>query len=186
MSAASDTYELFFIAIVPDLINQEKINEIKKYFEEHYNSRHSLRSPPHITLQMPFKWKKGKENILEQVLEKFVLERNAFELELHGYSAFAPRVIYIDVEDSNPLYALQKDLSQSLRHELKIVNDSYKNKGFHPHITVAFRDLSKPNFSKAWKEFESKEFSGSFISSSVSLLRHNGKTWDVYKNFSYS
>jgi 2'-5' RNA ligase len=32
-------------------------------------------------------------------------------------------------------------------------------RGFHPHITIAFRDLKKAVFYKAWEEYKSKLFS---------------------------
>ena len=62
----------------------------------------------------------------------------------------------------------------------------YKDHGFHPHITVAFRDLKKSQFVKAWEEFEHKEFNDTLLTTSFSLLKHNGKIWEVYKKYSFS
>jgi len=186
MSASPDPYHLYFVAIVPDTGLQDKVNEIKRYFGEQYNSHRSLRSPPHITLHMPFRWRKDREEILERTLSNFASSRDSFEVTLDGFGAFRPRVIYINVQQTDPLYSLQKDLSENIRRKLKIVNDSYRNRGFHPHMTIAFRDLSKSNFSKAWKEFEHKNFIEEFTAGSISLLKHNGKTWDIHKTFPYS
>ena len=41
---------------------------IKQEFANRFNSKAALRSPPHITLHMPFKWKEEKEVKLIDVL----------------------------------------------------------------------------------------------------------------------
>jgi 2'-5' RNA ligase len=38
-------------------------------------------------------------------------------------------------------------------------------------------------FAKAWEEFQSKEFKGDFRVDHFALLKHNGRTWEVYKDF---
>ena len=155
----------------------------KEYFAEHHNSKAALKSPPHITLHMPFKWRTQNEEQIIKLLEKVTSEHQSFTIGLSGFSAFAPRVIFIDMKENIELRKLQVDLVTDTRKELKIFNDNYKERGFHPHMTVAFRDLKKPEFFKAWKKFENEEFSGEFVVAHLCLLKHNGSTWDVYKRF---
>ena len=41
-------------------------------------------------------------------------------------------------------------------------NQSDNLRGFHPHITIAFRDLKKQVFHKAWEEFKDKKYNIDF------------------------
>jgi len=56
--------ELYFIAIVPTSPLSEELLAWKQYFQEHYQSKAALNSPPHITLHMPFEWKEEKAAVL--------------------------------------------------------------------------------------------------------------------------
>ena len=57
---------------------------------------------------------------------------------------------------------------------------------FHPHITIATRDLHKKDFHEAWLLFETKKFKAEWEADALSLLRHNSAYWDVihYSPFS--
>jgi 2'-5' RNA ligase len=55
---------LYFIAIIPPQPVFEETWQLKNHFKEHYQSKASLNSPPHITLHMPFEWKVEKEEML--------------------------------------------------------------------------------------------------------------------------
>jgi 2'-5' RNA ligase len=50
---------------------------------------------------------------------------------------------------------------------------------FHPHVTLATRDLYKKAFQEAWEIFSKKKYEALWIVSGISLLRHNKKNWDV-------
>ena len=71
------------------------------------------------------------------------------------------------------------------RETLKLDNAVYKGRAFNPHITVAFRDLRRPAFAMAWKEFASRKFSGEFAVNAIILLKHNGKLWEICKEFDF-
>jgi hypothetical protein len=43
--------------------------------------------------------------------------------------------------------------------------------------------LKKPNFKKAWEEFQNKEYKAEFVADKIALLKHNGKIWSVFKEF---
>jgi 2'-5' RNA ligase len=174
---------LYFIAIVPPSPVLEEALALKEYFHEHYQSKASLNSPPHITLHMPFQWKDSKEELLIQSLNVFAKTQTSFEIALQNFNCFQPRVIYIDVAQNEPLSTLQYELHRFLKKELTIFNANYKDQPFHPHITLAFRDLRKQNFYTAWEEFKSKIYSASFTVDSISLLKYNGKVWEAVNKF---
>lgn len=175
----------YFLAIIPPLPIREKVMEVKAYFRDHFNCKAPLRSPAHITLHMPFTFKEGKEAELVEKLKNMVDSQQTFDLTLNGFGAFAPRTIYVTVEDSAPLISFQKDLTQFAKRELGLFNTNYKDQGYHPHITVAFRDLKKALFPQTWSEFKDQEFSATFEVSSFWLLKHDGKNWQPHTEFSF-
>ncbi|MFZ2906730.1 MAG: 2'-5' RNA ligase family protein [Cyclobacteriaceae bacterium] len=174
---------LYFIAIIPPSPVFEEVLELKNYFKEKYNSKASLNSPPHITLHMPFAWKTEKERRLIDGLEKFTEQYSPFDLQLVNFRGFEPRVIYIDVVKTEALQKLQKELHRYCKKEFNLFNANYKEHAYHPHITLAFRDLKKHEFVKAWEEFKEKKFEGGWSIQTICLLKHDGKKWDVLKDF---
>ncbi|MGK7391244.1 MAG: 2'-5' RNA ligase family protein [Candidatus Cyclobacteriaceae bacterium M2_1C_046] len=175
---------LYFIALVPDGEVHDEIMSIKHEFAENYNSKAALKSPPHITLYMPFRWKEEKEDKLFEVLEKLSMENKNHQVELENYGKFGTKAIYIDVKENEQLSSLQKNLIRSFKRELKIIDEGFEERPFHPHMTVAFRDLKKPMFWKAWnEEYKDKPFNASFQANGIILLKHDGKMWQIYKNF---
>ena len=177
---------LFFIALLPPLEIQQKVNIIKNYFAEFYNSRAALKSSPHITLQPPFYWEIEKLADLKTVLADFAQKQTYIPISLDGFAAFKPRVIYIYVHKNSELLALQKDLMLQLESSLSIVHKPSKTRPFTPHMTVAFKDLTKANFHQGWDEFQKKSFNHKFTASELTLLHHNRKKWEINTEFYFS
>lgn len=144
--------QLFFIALLPPLQVQQVVNEVKKNFATFYQSRAAQKSPPHITLQPPFKWQAKNLQNLTQHLQTFVQNYPPIPMILDGFGAFQPKVIYINVVQTPELLTVQKDLMTSLDH-LGMTDQPFKSYPFSPHLTVGFRDLTKDNFYTAWSEF---------------------------------
>ena len=175
--------KLYFIAIVPPSPIYEETLEQKAYFKSKYNSKASLNSPPHITLHMPFRWNEHDEEELSSHLKSFADENPPVTIQLKDFSSFPPRVIFINVVITPELENLQKNLQRYFKRQLNIFNANYKELPFHPHLTLAFRDLKKPNYQKAWEEFVSKNYQATFLASSLALLKHSGSVWEVHKEF---
>ncbi|HTJ51600.1 MAG TPA: RNA 2',3'-cyclic phosphodiesterase [Cyclobacteriaceae bacterium] len=174
---------LYFVAIIPPSPIYEEALGLKNHFKEKYQSKASLNSPPHITLHMPFQWKEDKEDELLSTFEKLSPVVKPFKLKLSGFGSFPPRVLFIDVDKNESLVNLHQNIHQQCKRELNVFNANYKDKAFHPHLTLAFRDLKKPMYAKAWEEFEHKDFNTEFSVDKFALLKHNGKVWEVYKEF---
>ncbi|HEY5746715.1 MAG TPA: 2'-5' RNA ligase family protein [Chryseolinea sp.] len=175
--------KLYFIAIIPPAPIYEVALEQKEYFKTHYNSKASLNSPPHITLHMPFKWKEREEDELRDQLLHFSRNTPAVPVKLENFSSFPPRVIFINVVLSQELDNLQKSLHRFCKRVLNLFNANYKELPFHPHVTLAFRDLKKPNYQRAWEEFQQKNFEAEFVADKMALLKHDGRVWKVYEEF---
>ncbi len=174
----------YFIAIVPPEPLLSAIQGIKQHNFEVYKTKGALRSPGHITLHMPFSWEEEKEQKLMAELDAFKFEKPV-SIQLKDFACFEPRVIFIDIAQNELLNDLQKKLVQYAKKQLQLFNQSDDMRGFHPHITIAFRDLKKPVFYKAWEEYMGKEFDATFSCSSLCLLKQIGQNWEVYKEFQF-
>lgn len=175
---------LYFVALIPPEPFRQQGLEMKEHFRDTYESKASLNSPPHITLHPPFKLKEGEgEEELEQRLGQVAADFSPFEVSLKDYGAFSPRVIYIDVEEQPEMEKLQKAVMKQVV-ELAEEEKKRPDHPFHPHMTLAFRDLTKPNFRRAWQEYKDKELSYRWEARQFTLLKHNGKNWDEYRQFS--
>lgn len=172
----------YFIAVVPPDDIRKEVTDIKQYVSEEYSSHHALKSPPHITLHMPFSWKDDKREKLDSRLEILASQSQEFSMDLHDFDCFRPRVIFINSLSNGKLEDLHEATRQKMK-SLNILNSGYKDRSFHPHMTIAFRDLSKPTFEKAWAEFKGRQFRRSFEVKSICLLRHDGKIWQIEREF---
>ena len=176
----------FFIALIPPSNVQAEATKIKEYFKEVYDSTAALKSPPHVTLQPPFEWDMEELSKLIKELNGFSASQAPFSITLNGFAAFKPRVIYINVVKTPELLSIQKSLISHLEFSLNIVHQVSKNRPFAPHLTVAFRDLTKKNFYQAWPEFENREIYHHFIINQLTLLIHNGKKWEIHSEYKFN
>ena len=81
---------------------------------------------------------------------------------MDGFGSFSPRVIFVRVDEKEQLTTLKRELEKYVSKNLGLLGGDYKNRGFTPHITVAFRDLKKPEFFKAWEILEHENFKETF------------------------
>ncbi|MGB3510088.1 MAG: 2'-5' RNA ligase family protein [Microcoleaceae cyanobacterium] len=176
---------LLFVALVPPENIQNQVTEIKEYFAIQYNSSHALKSVPHITLQPPFRWPTENLAVLQECLKTFVQNCSAFSITLSGFAAFPPRVIYVNVVKTPELLKIQQDLIRFTETTLGIVHPPSKIRSFSPHVTVAFRDLTKQNFRVAWSEFQERSLEFEFTASELTLLIHNSRRWDICDEFPF-
>ncbi|MEH1906781.1 2'-5' RNA ligase family protein [Nostoc sp.] len=175
----------FFVALLPPQDIQDYANDIKQHFVDRYASSGALKSPPHITLQPPFEWADADLPQLEASLKEFASGQQPVAITLRGFHAFAPRVIYINVAISQELLTLQADLMAYTESKLGIVDQVSKTRPFAPHITVAFRDLTKQNFKAAWPEFEKRQLHFEFTTDKLTLLLHDGNRWNIQSEFGF-
>jgi 2'-5' RNA ligase len=171
----------YFIAIVLPEPFFGLVEAVKQQLMEQHGLKGALRSPAHITLHRPFEWKVEKEPVLIQKLNEFKFDRS-FEIFLKDFSFFEPRVIYVNVLPNEKLNELHYQFKLFAKKELHLFNEWEDMRGFHPHITVANRDMKKPKFYELQPEFTEKKFMGGFTCKGFSLLRLEQK-WEVIKQF---
>ena len=171
----------YFIAIVPPSQVYDEATTWKEFFSNEFNSKGALNSPPHITLHMPFEWKASKDGLLVSALKKFASKTSPFEIKLSNFGCFEPRVIFLQVEENSLLKEMQAALFRFCKMELNLFNANRHDQPFHPHLTVAFRDLKKAEFYRAWETVKGELYSRSFQVEDFTLLRQHGKRWEVFE-----
>ncbi len=176
----------FFVALLPPQNLQAQITAIKQDIWQQFHSKAALNSPPHITLQPPFTWPLDRLQTLEQPLAALAQQHSPVPIQLSGYGAFPPRVIYINVLRQGPLMTLQPAVMDHLETHCAIVDAVAKRRPFAPHITVGFRDLKPAAFRQAWEALKDQPFSAQFITPSLTLLRHDGHKWQIFSEFPLS
>lgn len=168
---------MYFLALVLPQHLDAQILRLKLWMQERYGCRVALKSPAHLTIEPPFWAAAGNEAPLKQDLETFCLSTQAFRLQTTGFSAFPPRTLFIALQENPELATLKRKADDFFRHRpyrMKI-----GNRPFHPHVTIATRDLQKKDFAEAWEHFRQHDFREAFDATGLSLLKHNGRMWEV-------
>ncbi len=172
-----------FVALLPPQPFQETVEAIKQEVADRYHSRAAQKSPPHITLQAPFEWDMADIDAIATCLQTVASQYHPLPIVLNGFNAFPPRVIYIHVEPNAYLTALQAALAAELQSSLGIIDPQAQHRDFVPHMTVAFRDLTQPNFDVAWAEFRDRPLCYEFLATHLTLLRHDDQRWNPWLEF---
>lgn len=169
---------MYYLALVaPEDINRSVLTW-KLFFKERYQCMAALRSPAHITLIPPFWMNADLEALLKQALVSFSCTHKSFPIWLKGFGAFPPRVIFIQVEKNPTLELVQASLQNYLL--LQTIFPIQKNTAvFHPHITLATRDLHKHFFAESWKIIQNKKFESHWEATEISLLRRGSLNWEI-------
>ncbi len=140
---------------------------------EKFNCRHALKTIPHITLQPPFKTVSGNDELLN-CLQPLSAANHPLSVSTTGFNSFDERVAFIEVEVTDELKTLSQMVNQLL-NEKKIV--PLNNRQFHPHITLAHRDLNPVFLPEIKHLVEQKEILWKFEVNAVTLLIHQNRRW---------
>jgi 2'-5' RNA ligase len=174
----------YFIAIVaPESINRQVL-EWKQYMLQHFNCKVALRSPAHITLIAPFIMTGDIQPQLEEQLQLFSAGQQSFPIQLKNFAAFKPRVLYVHVPPNPLLNDLQAGLEAFLLQH-KHFPIKKEERPFHPHMTIANRDLQREDFPIAWRHFQQVAYDATFAASAIALLQHNGHIWEIARSFPF-
>lgn len=168
---------VFFVAIVIEAEAGAAITQFKTFAAQHFQTSRALNAPPHLTLVPPFLWPDAQVGALLDCLADAVKSMPPFILQLKNFNCFAPRVIYVDVLPNAALSHLQQALEAQLREQLQLQSD--RQYSFHPHVTVAFKDLSAAAFPAAWAHFSGLEFEQKVEVNHVALLRFEEHRWQL-------
>ncbi|MGB7786566.1 MAG: 2'-5' RNA ligase family protein [Salinimicrobium sp.] len=173
---------LYFIALLPPEELLEEIKHLKEEIKQRFGPKHALKLPAHITLQIPFHKPKEQEPILEESLLNFSRNEEEIEVDIDGYAAFMPRVLYLHIKEPQPIIELHERLQEMLVNNIGL-QEKEQVKRLHPHITLATRDIKKEVFKALWKEFKELDFKAGFVAEELLVFRHDGKVWEQWRKF---
>jgi len=151
---------LYFLALVPPDPVAKQVQGFRQIMSERYKSKHALKSPPHITLIPPFWWEEEQYEDLKNDLKMWAESQKLLDLKLQDFNCFKPRVIYVDVKENLPLVLFQQELKDFLKLKWSLSPDKRTN--FHPHMTIAFKDLKPQSFYQAWDYFKQMNYQADF------------------------
>lgn len=170
--------KLYFAAVVlPEALNKE-IKVFKTFMHEKWGCTVGLKSPAHITLIPPFWMDEAMEGPFLQDLDVLCKPLHPFTITTTNFSAFKPRTIFVEPVLHEGLKKLKQTVDAFCKAHLQY-GTKPDTRPFHPHITIATRDLHKRAFAEAWPYFETKKFEVQFEATGLSVLRHNTRFWDV-------
>ncbi|WP_425636467.1 2'-5' RNA ligase family protein [Algoriphagus yeomjeoni] len=170
----------YFLAIVPEGEFEERVTNLKLEIKHRFQAKYALKSPPHITVKMPFTYNEAKEEKLIERLKGFLGDYKPMTLTIKGVKTFGERVIYLDVHADQDLYDFQNDLKNFCKRELNLV-DELSDRNYHPHMTVAFKDIKKAQFQNILHFVAKRRLVQKIEISNIILLKRVDRVWKLYR-----
>ncbi|RYD68897.1 MAG: 2'-5' RNA ligase family protein, partial [Sphingobacteriales bacterium] len=143
---------LYLTAILPPQELSEEIDEIRKELSEKYQVFAALKPPVHITLYRPLDIESKQESHLIKLLKPVGHLHKPFTQELENFDSFNNKTLFVHCVKQPLLNSLQKDISAVMYKNNIDVPDVKSNNRFHPHITIAYRDVKPETFIPLWDE----------------------------------
>lgn len=171
---------LYFVAIsIPEPISSE-IRIFQQEMAEQFESSRQLKIPVHITLIPPFRFISDDDVIkgFEKATSKLIFRS---DIELNGFNQFREKVLFVSIEQNEELDETRSKIFERITDELSLQWPDYTS-NFHPHITIANRDLSYKAFQKAWPIFRERTFSRRFNNIEIVLYKHVKGKWHQLSN----
>jgi len=175
----------YFLAIVPDEPIRGMITGLKEQLRASFGIKYALKSPPHITLKMPFVHNENKEEELVKSLRGFFEQEKSFSLSLGGIGSFGNRVAFMKVKYPPELKYCQQRLIAFSKTELK-KNIELSDTNYHPHLTLAYRDVKKDQFRLVMDYLKMNSIRDSFKVHQVFLLKKVDGLWEMIKEIQLS
>ena len=157
------------------------VRDQQNFIAEKWDCRHALRTPPHITIIPPLAITPEEINGLQEIAGEVAAKCNSFSLAVKGYGAFKPRVIFIKPELPPGLSDLYQNWRDALMKTFPHVLGKYPDKPYHPHITLAHRDVDRKQFDEMWNLYENKKIDISIEINQFCILGHGKNGWEIEK-----
>lgn len=174
----------YLLVIAPNEELRSRITEVRKAFNDKFNTAMPLTGRPHLALVHFKTFSMNEEKIVSRI-RHVAMGIAPFKIELKGFASFPTHTIYINVATKVPV--------QNLIRELKTVQRLMKaDPGYEPHfisepfIAVA-RKLLPWQYEKAWLEYSQKNFSAKLVADNMFLLKRslNEKAYQIVQRFDF-
>jgi 2'-5' RNA ligase len=174
--------QMHYIALVAEEPLLTEIAQFKNEMLEHFGCRAAMKSPAHITLIPPFYWSRGMQKVLNDTFHGFRTDIGEISIQVNGFGHFKRNVLFAAPEPNGQLTQLQSECVDYFR---PLLGDKIAEKRpFHPHITIANRDLKSEDFDQAWEMFKNRPYIREWTIDKLFLLQHDGSRWQVVEELS--
>jgi 2'-5' RNA ligase len=177
---------LKLIAIVPPEPVFTDIRKEQEYIAETWGPKHALRTPPHLTIVPPLSLTSGEMGWLFGMASALAATFYPFRLELKDYNSFKPRVVFIQPIVPKELYDLYELWHQALMVKMPHVLDRYPDRPYNPHVTLAHKDVTHPQFDKIWNYYSGKKYRKSFQVDHFCILSYHEHGWEVERKYYFT
>lgn len=174
---------LYLLALMPPPELSGQIHEIRLECAEKFGVKKALRPPVHITLYRPFHMETAFEQPLIRLLHQAGSALQSFEQELENFGSFNTQVVYINALMNPGLVELHQSIVGVFRKHQIDPKGNKGNHAFHPHLTIAYRDVLPEVFPLIWKEYNDRKFKRSWYADHFTLLKHDQTQWIPLENF---
>jgi len=163
-------FALYYIAAVcPEEIN-EKLEGYKQYMQAKYGSRAAQKSPAHLTIVPPFKAEEDMEKLLQDFVSAFNFSLVPFNIRLNNFGHFGNKVLFVDVEENETLHIMERDINEQFTKEFPSIIFRSKPE-FHPHVTIATRDMPENKFDEIWSHFQQELIDETFACKGLQVMK---------------
>ncbi|HYK77004.1 MAG TPA: 2'-5' RNA ligase family protein [Daejeonella sp.] len=174
---------LYLLGILPPARLSEQIHQIRLECSRKFGVQKALRPPVHITLYPPFWSEDAFEKQLILLLNLQTAQLSPFKQVLENFGAFQPRVVFIRAHPNQALLNLHQSIIELFQKHPIDKREQHKQGAFHPHITIAYRDVLPEIFPLIWQDYKDRKFKHSFNVKKYALLKHDGLKWHVLESF---
>lgn len=172
---------VYFSLVCPDVVSRE-IRGFQQWLFLRHGARAAMKSPAHITLVAPFWWPAERLDALSAHAAAFHFAPPKVSLRLDGFGHFGKRVLFVRVEAPPELQALQEAFNSHMR---LMAGSTLKqdDRPFHPHVTIATRDMTPAAFRDAWEHFSRIEYGAAMDLDAISMMLQRPGAWDIHHSF---
>lgn len=169
---------MYYVALICPPEVDKKVEQHKYWMKDQFGCVVALNSPAHITLIPPFWLAETGETELINTVQSFTSDLAELDIQLDNFSHFGKKVLIIGVKENPALEEIKKPVEL---HFIRVFGDVIQadSRPFHPHITMANRDIKLSDFEKAWDHFSKKTFQASFRTKTISLLKLRSGIWNT-------
>ena len=171
----------------------EEVRELQKKVFELTGSRECLDAwKPHFTVGDGISVTDEELNEVEEILRNFTSTQSLFKVSLAGFGGLTdrkggvgekttPYVLWIDAVMNETLEAFVEKIRKLITSKYQLWYEMPRP--YTPHVTIAFRDLSKEGYEKGKMYLQELDFEKTVITSHIALVEKLSNTDKEYKRF---
>lgn len=169
-----------FIGVLLPEDLEETLENCRNYMNRTYGCKSGHGTPVHITLIPPFCLQKEfSTEDLKDGIEKSILNRQlGFTARIENFDSFGDRTIFANVIPDENWTKLR---NETLKGILTACPGSTRKdkRPFHPHSTVANRDIPQGTIPDALKVLNELNLIKSFPVDNITIFERNGSRWEA-------